>query len=157
MTDGPHVNMNRMGRRGFTLLESMIASTILAGIVLVITSVISAGQQQALEAQLRITATIAAERLMHGMGTIEYEQLQSWNGYIQDVGQMADQEGALLPPMFSNLGRRVQVSQETESIDQLGLSIMGRNLRVEVFDRDGRVMADLARFIPEPSQAGDMP
>ena len=55
---------NRRSRRGFTLMESLMASGILLVIVVAVTSAITAGQQHAYEAHLRIAASLAAEELL---------------------------------------------------------------------------------------------
>jgi hypothetical protein len=64
---------------------------------------------------------------------------------------MVDHDGQPLPESFITLGRDVEVTTSLETIPDLGLQIRGRTVQVRAFNADGRVMADLRQFVPEPT------
>lgn len=148
MVSGPM--QQRVSRRGFTLLEALMASGILLGIVVAVTSAVTAGQQHAFEAQQRIAGTLAAEDLMGRLTTVSYAMLPTWNGYTEPVGEMVDMAGNPLPESFASVGRAVQVASSTQMFNDLGVVINGREVRVRAFDNGNRTLAELIRFIPEP-------
>ena len=83
-------------RRGIALLEVMIAVGILTFAVSAITSAIVAGQQHSLEAREKIIASIAAESLLSQLSQEPWETMNSWHGYIEDVGTISDPTGESL-------------------------------------------------------------
>ncbi len=136
--------------RGFTLIESLMASGILLVIVVAVTSAITAGQQHAFEAHQRIAATLAAEELMGRLTTETYTNLAAWDGYTEAVGAMTDQAGRQMPTSFAAVGREVDVTTTLRTLNGLGVNILGRTVQVRTFDRDDRTLAELTRYIPEP-------
>ncbi len=74
-----HFNARRL-RRGFTLMESLMASAMLfAGVLAVITAIMG-GQKTAFEAQRRMEAALIAEELMGEISTRDYGNLASLPG-----------------------------------------------------------------------------
>jgi hypothetical protein len=137
--------------RGFTLIEALMATGILLGIVVTVTSAITAGQQNAFEAQERIAGTLAAEELMGRLITVDYSLLPTWSGYTEAVGSMTDMHANPMPESFGMIGRDVQVTTALKTIGELGVRVRGRTIRVRAFNNDARVLADLTRFVSEPS------
>lgn len=137
-------------RRGFTLIEALAASAILLAVVVSVTSAITAGQEHALEANQRIAATLAAEELLGRLIIIDYASLPTWDGHNEPVGSMTDGTGEPMPPCFAMVGRSVSVVTTIQSIPSLGVNVNGRQVRVQAFDADGRTLADISRFLPEP-------
>ena len=137
-------------RRAFTLMEALMASGILLGIVVAVTSAITAGQQHAYEAHRRIAATLATEELMGRLITIPHDDLAGWNGYTEPVGAMTDMSGAPMPGSFGMVGRSVQVATSLESFEDLEVIVRGFTVQVRAFGSEGRTLAQLTRFIPEP-------
>lgn len=138
-------------RRGFTLVESLMAAGILLVVVFAVTSAITAGQQHAYEAHQHIAATLAAEELMGRLVTEPYDDLAGWNGYAEAVGAMTDMDGQPLPQSVAMVGRQVTVTAALRRLEDLGVNVQGREVTVDAVDADGRVLARLTRFIPEPS------
>jgi len=139
------------GRFGFTLLEAMIAISILLVAVVAVSSAVTAGQQHAYEAQLRISGTIAAEELMGRLYTVEYDDLiKDWNGFEQSPGQMRTQHGRVYPAAFKHIGRRVAIEESIQSLTELNVHIHGLTIEVEAFDQHDRSLVTLKRFLPQP-------
>lgn len=141
----------RRQRNGFTLMESLMAAGILLVIVVAVTSAITAGQQNAFEAHQRIAATLAAEELMGRLGTEPWDNLSGWNGYTEPVGTMTDIGGQPMPLSFNMVGRQAEVTTTLKTLSGLGVNIRGRTVVVRAFDADGRILASVTRFVPEPA------
>ncbi|MHC5024481.1 MAG: type IV pilus modification PilV family protein [Planctomycetota bacterium] len=139
-------------RRGFTLMEALMAASILLAVVLSVTTLITAGQQHAYEAHSRIAGTLAAEELLDRLSVENYAALSTWNGYTEAVGTMTDADGAPMPPTFAMVGRDVTVTTVMVDISSLGVLVRGAEVQVRTFDDGGRVLADVVRFIPEPPE-----
>jgi hypothetical protein len=139
-------------RRGFTLLEALIATGILFGVVVAVTGAITAAQQHAYEAHRCIAGTLAAEELMGRLIAEDYDSLPAWNGFTEAVGAMQDVEGAAMPASFDMIGRDVQVVASLEVIQELGVAVSGRRARVRAFGADGRTLCQLTHFVPSPQE-----
>lgn len=137
-------------RRGFTLLEAIIASTILLGIVTAVTGAIVAGQQNSLAARERIAATFAAEALMGRILSANYDQIAGWHGHREEPGEMLDETNQPMPPSFGTIGRTVEVETTLNAVEPLGVYIRGRTVTVRAFNATGDVLVELNRFIVEP-------
>jgi len=139
------------GRRGFTLIEALLASSILLGIVTAVTSAVLAGQQHAFEAQQQIMATYAAESLLARVSMVEStDDVIAWDGFTEAVGEMLDDAGDPMPPLYASLGRRVDVVAESVSLKTPDVSVPGQTVGVECFDASGRVIVRVERFMLEP-------
>lgn len=139
-------------RRGFTLMESLMAASILLAVVLSVTTVITAGQQHAFEAHTRIAGTLAAEELIGRLTAENYDALPTWNGYNEPIGTMVDGSGAPFPASFAMIGRDVTVTTLVLEIASPSVNVRGRNVKVRSFNSAGRILAELNRFIPEPPE-----
>ena len=127
-----------------------MAAGILLIIVVAVTSAITSGQQHAYEAHQNIAAALAAEELMGRLTIEDYDKLSSWNGFTEAVGAMTDMNGQAFPESFDMVGRQVQVTTSLQRIGGLGIDVRGRDVSIRAFDADGRILVELARFIPEP-------
>jgi Tfp pilus assembly protein PilV len=139
-------------RSGFTLLEALCATAILAGVVLSVVGAVTAGQQNAFEAQERIAGTLAAEELLGRLVVKPYAELASWQGYREEVGAMETATGEPMAETFKMVGRRVVVTTSLEQISDVGVRVRGRTVQVLAFDAQERTLADLRVFIPEPRE-----
>ena len=137
-------------RRGFTLLEALMAAGILLVVVIAVTSAVTAGQQHAYEAQQHIAASLAAEELMGRVMVQPYADLPTWDGHTEAVGTMTDVSGSPMPGSFNMVGRDVQVTTTMKTLAELDVRVQGRTVRVRGFNAEGRVLVELSRFIPEP-------
>lgn len=141
-----------INRRGFTLLEALMASGLLLTVVVAVTSAVTAGQQHAFEARQRIAATVAAEELMGRIIVQEYDQLAGWHGYNEPVGTMTDIDGQPMVAAMEMIGREVTVASTLLTLQQTGIRVRGRLVRVQAFNAQGRTLADLEHFVPEPPE-----
>lgn len=138
-------------RGGFTLLEAMMATIVLFGVVMCVTSAITAGHQNALEAQNRIAGALAADELMGRIVATPYASVQgTWNGFEESVGSMNDAFGNAMTDRFARVGRRVDLSTINMAVGGSGLQVPGTRVTVEAFDTTNRVLATVTTFIPEP-------
>ena len=132
-------------------MESLIASAILLVVILAVSQAITAGQQHAFEAQQRIAGTLAAEDLMGRIIVEEYDSIGDWDGYTEQVGTMTDIDNESMPKVFNSVGREAVVTSTLKSFDGLNVNVAGYDVVVRAFDEDGRVLAELQRFIAEPA------
>ena len=137
--------------RGFTLLESLFAATVLGVVVIAVISAISTAQKISFEGQKRLLAAMAADDLMIKLATLPYDTLKTKNGLEQGVGAMETLDGEPYPDSFWSVGRQVSVSEKLISQDDLQVKIKGLEVIVTAVDHS----ADLVRlemFVPEPAQ-----
>lgn len=142
---------NRPHRRGFTILEAVIATGILVVAVAAITSAITAGQQQGLEARQRIVGAIASESLLAHVAAVPFDDLEDWNGYVEEPGTLAAPDSLPVDGDWSAIGRRVSVEPSSLFVEELGVLLLGRTIRVTSFSNNGRDLASVQRFVPEPA------
>lgn len=137
-------------RRGFTLLESLVATALIGVIVIAVISSVSTAQTLAFEGQKMILASMAADDLMLELVTLPYNDLKLKNNLSQAPGAMTSLDGQVYPSTFWAIGRSVQVVQE--DITEPSLGVMVRGLRVTVRASDEfRILATLETFVPEPA------
>jgi len=77
----------RGGRDGFSLIEALVAITILAGVATVALLVISSSSDRQARATARLRATLAAEMLLDRVGLDLPLQPQSLAGRLKDGSQ----------------------------------------------------------------------
>ncbi len=138
-------------RKGVALLEVMIAVGLLTVAVSSITHAIVGAQQQNLEVRQRIVASISAESLLSQIAEQPWEDLESWNGFREEVGTLTDPTGISLEGDWELIGREVIVTRTEVFIDELQIYITGQTIIVTAFLESGRELANLERFIAEPS------
>jgi hypothetical protein len=129
----------------------MIAVALLTLAVSSITQAIVAAQQQNLETRERVVASIAAESLLSQIGEEEWDKLETWNGYREEIGTLQDPTGALLDGDWEHIGRSVGIAPKEVFIDALQIYIKGKTIQVTTFNKDGRSLSTIERFIAEPS------
>ncbi len=137
-------------RRGFSLLEALIASVILAIAVLAVGAAVSAGRAQAQESEKVILATIAADDFLSELTTESYAGLDAYDGMVQPIGAMMTVDGASYPDTFWLVGRSVTVAEQDIATGEAGVTVRGKRVVVSAFD-DMRTLAQLETFIPEPA------
>jgi hypothetical protein len=140
-----------LSRKGIALLEVMIAVGLLTLAVSSITQAIVAAQQQNLEIRERIVASIAAESLLSQIGESDWEKLDTWHGFKEEVGSLTDPTGLALDGDWKQVGREVTITPTEIFIDSLQIYITGKTINVIAFTKNGRELANLERFIAEPS------
>ncbi len=137
-------------RKGIALLEVMIAVGILTFAVASITSAIVAGQQQTAEARTKIVGSVAAESLLSQIIQEPWESINTWHDYVEEVGTITDPTGISIKGDWSYIGRSVSVVASEIQVDPLKVFIVGRTITVSSFNKAGRILATIERFVPEP-------
>lgn len=158
-TQTPHNMMDRQcrppwvltARRGFTLLESLMAAGILLIVVVAVSSAVVAGHQHSREAQDRIAGTLAAEELLARMVAMDYDELPGRNGYTEFPGMMTDITGEPFPEAFNTIGRRAYVSSGIRTMPGVSAKVYGREVRVVSFIIGRGPVAEARCFIPQPA------
>ena len=144
------VRLATVGRRAFTLIESLMATGLLLVVVVAVSTAITAGQQQAYEAHQRIAASLAAEELMGRISTENYASLPTWNGHTENVGQLTNMDGTAATSSLQMVGRDVRVVVGLKALNGLDVRVRGATITVRSFNNQGRTLATVTRFVPEP-------
>ncbi len=138
-------------RSAFTLLEALMASTVLTIIVLAIASSITTAQQMAFEGQKRMLAAMVVDDLMTELLTLPYDDIRPYHGMREPLGAMETIDGDVYPDAYWSIGRDVSV-RETIVYDE-GTDTQVRGLQIEVSARDEAVvLASVEMFLPEPAE-----
>jgi prepilin-type N-terminal cleavage/methylation domain-containing protein len=100
---------------GFTLIEAMIAMTILAVAAMGVILPYSSGAAVRAEGAHRAVAGKLASDLVERIGTTTYPNIVStWNGYSETMGQVKDSAGAAFAdPAYSKFSRSATASVTT--------------------------------------------
>lgn len=146
----PAVRNGRRPRRGFTLIEALFAATILTMSVIATSMALSSGHQYGQESEERVQATLAAEALLAEILTLDYAVLPAFDGHEEPPGALVTTKGLAYPESYYRLGRRATVVSKLYSFPDLGLGIQGLEITVQGYNLEGRVLAQLVRFVPEP-------
>ena len=138
-------------RRGFSLIESVLALSILAITFTAIASAIGAGTSSALEERDRVTATLATEELLAEILSAEWEQLGSWNGFEENPGEALAPDG-IQSASRARIWRTAEVLDQTLQIEPAGRQLTGRMIRITTRSTEGRVLVAVERFVPRPGE-----
>jgi hypothetical protein len=128
----------------------MIAVGILTFAVTAITSAIVGGQQQTIEARTKIVGAVAAESLLSQITQEQWESIDTWHGYTEDVGTITDPLGIPMEGDWNKIGRVVSVVASEVQVTPLEVFIVGRTVSVSSFTENGRILSTIERFVPEP-------
>jgi hypothetical protein len=123
-------------RRGFTLMESLIASAILFAGVLAVISAIMAGQRKAFEAEQQVIATLAAEELMGEFVHHDYADLSSLPPYLPAGDMIA----------------LVIAAESEQDLPGLDVRVVGITVTIQIARNlaDLRPLVELSHFVPAP-------
>jgi prepilin-type N-terminal cleavage/methylation domain-containing protein len=135
--------------RGLTLVESIVASAILAVAITAVFSAVASGRAHAEVAADELAATVAAEDLLARVLSSDFDRIDEWNGHEEAPGELVDAKGVFLAPPMQRVGRRVRVERRTHTIFESN-AIPGRAIFVEIFDREQRTTGSISRWIPDP-------
>ena len=140
-----------LSKPGFTLLESLIALTILTATVLAVGSAISASSQQSIEGQKQILAAMAADDLLAELGALPYAELSSKHGLDQPIGKMETLEAVAYPDTYWLVGRTVSVVETDITVGgDLDVKVRGMMITVSAYD-ENRTLSSIQTFVPEPA------
>lgn len=135
---------------GFTLLESLIAASLLVMVVLAVITGVTTAQQVSFEGQKRILGAMAADDLMGELVTLPYADLKDRDGWKQAPGAMTTLDGQAYPTTNWAVGRSVSVQEEIKTEPALGVSIKGLRVIVTAQDADQDLLS-IEMFVPEPA------
>ena len=135
---------------GFTLLESLVAASLIGMVVLAVISGITAAQRVSFDGQQRILAALAADDLMLEITSLPYADLDAYDGLTQAPGALQSLDGAAYPGTFWSLGRDVSVVPVEAFEPALGVVVRGRQIEISVRDQTSELLS-ITSFIPEPA------
>ena len=138
----------RVASRGLTLIESVIASAILAVAITAVFSAVASGRAHADLAAEDLASTVAAEDLLARILREDTAALMNWDGYVESRSKLIDGQGSLLGSAVQRVGRRVQVEPRSQSLRE-GEPIPGWLVTVEMTDADGRLIHAISRWVPD--------
>ena len=136
---------------GFTLVESLIALSILALVFTAIASAIGAGSASAGEARESVAATLASDELLAEVLASEWDDMTRWDGYQEDAGENRAPDGARESARKAIL-RSIAISKETVRLEPSGIEITGRRVLIRAEDPNSRILVQLDRFVPQPTE-----
>jgi hypothetical protein len=145
-----NLKSRRRGRSAFTLIEALVASTLLGVVVLAVISAVTTSQQMSFEGQKTILAAMAADDLMAELVVLDYNDLKLQDNVDQAIGSLQTLGGSAYTDAAWALGRHVEVTEETLFYGDLGVWVTGLRVIVEVRD-EFRALAVIETFVPEPA------
>jgi prepilin-type N-terminal cleavage/methylation domain-containing protein len=158
-------------RRGMTLVECMVAITILAGVSLAASLTLTSGAQQVARADRASRSARLGRDLMEEIRSKAYEDpnqtpkfgtesgekarsdfddVDDFNGWKQDVGSQTTATGELYDADDQRFSRSVSVTDVSQSVSDLGISVPGRLVTVVVKHQSGEQW-QFVQFIPKPN------
>lgn len=137
-------------RRGYTLIEALVASVLLGLIVLAVMSAVAASQKLSFEGQKQMLGAMAADDLLAELATLSYAERGLRDGMLQQVGAITTLDGQAYPGLYWALGRRVLVEEQNVEHAETGIVVRGQRVAVTTFD-DRRDIATIETFIAEPA------
>ncbi|MGD9693059.1 MAG: prepilin-type N-terminal cleavage/methylation domain-containing protein [Phycisphaerales bacterium] len=138
-------------RRAFTLIEAMVAVSVLSLSVLALSSAVAAGQQASLEGQKLMLGSLAVSDMMSELSSVPYNTLTSYHGRKEAAGQIQTIDGVKYPSTYWSIGRQVSVTSTRFSDPGMGVEFGGVTITVRAVDAEGRTVASAERFVPEPA------
>lgn len=138
----------RVASRGLTLIESVIASAILAVAITAVFSAVASGRAHADLAAEDLAATVAAEDLLARILQEDTATLMDWDGHVESPSKLVDGQGSLLGSAVQRVGRRVRVESVSHSLQE-GEPISGWLVTVEMTDADDRLIHSISRWAPD--------
>ena len=124
--------------RGLTLMESMMASAILAGAVVTVIFAITAGQQHAYQAKEQIAASLAAEEVLGDIIKKPHNQIESSGGFIVVNG-------------FPVLITTTPAPDSDKVLADINVRVLGIDVTLQVLTPDwSRTVTEVTHFVPGP-------
>ena len=151
---GPARGFRRHASRGFSLVESLVAVSILALVFTAIAASIGAGSATAGEARQSIAASLATDELLIEVLATSWDEMPSWHGFEETAGESKAPDGQM-ELARKNLLRSVSISEESIRLEPVGIEMNGRLVRVTTTDSNGRTVIELERFVPNPTELAE--
>ncbi len=137
------------GQHGFTLMESLMAATVLGVVVLAAGAAITSSQRVAQDGQRRMIGAMVVDDLMSELSTVPYDDLRLMGTVVEAAGEMETHDGAAYPGAYWSIGRTLTVEDTTITHPELGMPIDGVTVRVEAWDGIS-TLASVEMFVAEP-------
>ncbi|MGB2823291.1 MAG: prepilin-type N-terminal cleavage/methylation domain-containing protein [Phycisphaerae bacterium] len=155
---------------GFTLVEALTASVILALCIVAVSVCMRAGHQASQDAgQGRLAVKLAEELTEYILslpyyddagtqtpgpeagetGASAFDNADDFHGYSDPEGTLTDMSGSAYPAEYQVFTRSVSAQYGSVSVAGLGGPVGGLTVVVQVNDRKGRTW-EVTRFIPQP-------
>ena len=135
------------GPRGLTLVESVIATAVLAVAITAVFGALAAGTVHASQSADELAATVAVEDLMARILADDPAEVRRWHGHEESPGELVDADGTPLAGGVARVGRRVRVDRVARRLDG-GPTIDGWLVSVEAFDPAGASLGVGERWMP---------
>ena len=160
---------HRNKQSGFTLIEALLASVVLAVSVAAISEVVVAGQMQTVDALSDQRAISLAQALLEeilakpywdpdgvtALGPEDGEVIRAlfdncddYKDYTEQAGAVTDVAGAVYGSGYEQFSRKVFIRNKTVDYSELTNKAVGIKVTVRVTDAKGE-QHDVIRFIPE--------
>lgn len=152
MSESQGHRMRPPGRRGLTLIESVIAVAILSLAITAVFGALTAGTAHVEAGADDLAATVAAEDLMSRLLAEDGADPSDWNGHRETAGALVDGNGIRLQGGIDRVGREVEVVPERRRLGE-GPLLEGWTIRISTFDDGGRDLGTLTRWVPKRSGA----
>lgn len=167
-----HPQRRRPCAQGFSLVEVLFASAVLAFIVMGLSQTIVSGQAHTYNALHEERALSLAEALMEEVLALPYadrggdttpgpddnettrdrfDGMDDFDGFVESPGDLADPAGALYPELFQGFSRSVDTAYSTAAVAGFGGTRSGLEVTVTVAEPGGREWT-ISRFIAEPAE-----
>ncbi len=139
--------------RGLTLIESVIATAVLAVAITAVHAALAAGTMHASRSADELAATVAVEDLMARILADDLDRIAEWDDHEEPAGRLVDADGTPLAGGVARVGRRVTVERLPRRLDD-GPRIDGWHVRIEATGVAGESLGEIERWIPLPSESG---
>lgn len=157
--------------RALTLLEGLIASVILAMVVVAVSQAVLAAQMQTADGVHRARAIELAEAMMDEIVRLPYDDpngasnpgpesgelartgwdnLDDYHGLTESAGTVKDSAGLAYGSTYADFSRSVTVVADSENVPEFGGTISGVRITVTVTDSRSASWS-VEQFCPEPS------
>lgn len=161
-------NARRQG--GFTLIEVLIASAVLAFVVAALAHAVVAGQMQTADSLHAMRGAALAEAMMEeilskpyadpeGATTLgpdagesarsSFDNMDDYHGYTEAAGAVVDASGTGFGATHSKFSRNVSIT--AQSLQPSGFTAAIPGLRIVVTVTAGSRTWQVTRFVPEPA------
>lgn len=139
-------------RRGFTLLEALVAAVIVAMVAGTAAMSVAVGAAVEQQNRLAVLAMQAAELQLGAALELPYDGMSALAGSeapgtMRAPARAGSAAQAMLPESFAPLGRTTAIVDEDRAFPALnGHVVRGKRIEVTVTGPDGSVLARLVRF-----------
>jgi len=165
--------MTHRDRRGFTLMEALLATVVLAFVVAALSQAIVVGQMQTYDAMHSGRAVALAEAMMEEVLVLPYDDpggdvtigpdagettrqdfddIDDYHGFAEAADAITDAEGNPYDDLYQGFTRSVTVTADDVDVAAFGATQPGLTITVTVQEGDDGRQWTVTRFVPEPSE-----